>query len=376
MSAAVSKTSTEMTATDQLSTAIVGLEPDSATALRAAFESMFAQADEWVSRARGIVVTSEDDKRGMKFARESRLALREIRVNAEKTRKRLKEDSLRRGKAIDGVANVIKALIEPIEAHLLHQEQYGERAEAARRDALRGARADALRAYGADPSVYSDLGGMAEEVWEATLDSARLAHEAKLEAERQAEAVRVEAARIAHERREAERQEAILKEAERVERERLQAEENARLKREAEEREVAAKAERDRVEAERAAERAKARAEAEAREAEARKAREEKERIEAELAAEREAARKREEAESARLAAEKAAAEQADREREAARQAAELAPDREKLAAFAAQIRALVVPTLTTERGQAAGAKVADQLGRLAAWIEQTGAAL
>src|SRR5262249_42943564 len=159
-----------------------------------------------------IVVTDENDKRGMKLARDSRLALREIRVNAEKARKRLKEDSLRRGKAIDGIANVLKALIEPIEAHLLEQESFAERAELARRDTLKAARAQALVAYGADPIVDASLGEMPEDVWERTLETARLAQEAKREAERQAELVRVEAERIAAEKREAERQEAIRRE--------------------------------------------------------------------------------------------------------------------------------------------------------------------
>lgn len=362
--------------TDPMSTALAGLEPDSATMLRSAFETMFAQADEWCARARSIQITSVDQKREMKLARESRLALREIRVNADKERKRLKEDSVRRGKAIDGIANVLKALIEPIEAHLLEQETFAERAEEARRDALRDARTTALIAYGADPAAFVNLGAMAEETWELTIDNARAAHEAKIEAAKQAEIVRLEAERIAADRRKAEREAAAKAEAERVERERAQAEENARLKLEAAEREKAAKAEREAAAAERARSEEEARvareaAQAEARaakasaEAETRKAREEADRAAAELADAKRLEREREEAEAARAAAE-----------EAARKAAEIAPDREKLAAFASTLRALTIPTLTTERGQAAGAKVAEQIAKMAAWVEKTGAAL
>lgn len=380
MSAAVSTTTTETTAIAQLSTAIVGLEPSSATILRSTFEEMFAKADEWTARAREIVVTREDQKREMKLARESRLALREIRVNAEKARKRLKEDSIRQGKAIDGIANVLKALIEPIEAHLLEQESFADRAAEARRDALAAARAEALRAYGVDPSVFASLGEMTEESWNATLDGARVAHEAKAEAARKEAEIRREAERIAAEKREEERQAQVRAEAARVERERLQTEENARLRREAEEREAAAKAERDRLEAEKAQIESEARAAKEAAEAAARAAREEADRAAAALEAERQTARDREAAEVARVAAEKAAAEQADRDRkaaeDAAREAAELAPDREKLAALAATLRAIKLPTLTTKRGQAAGAKVADQLAKTIAWIERTGASI
>ena len=88
-------------ASTALARVVTDLDPAAAQSLRATFETMFAQADEWIARARDIRVTSEDQKREMKFARESRLALKDIRVNAEKTRKKLKEDSVRTGRAID-----------------------------------------------------------------------------------------------------------------------------------------------------------------------------------------------------------------------------------------------------------------------------------
>lgn len=333
--------------TDSLALAVAGLEPESALALRACFEEMFAGAEKWAASARLIKVTDVSQKREMKLARESRLALREIRVKAEHARKRLKEDSMRRGKAIDGIANVLKALIEPIEEHLLEQETFADRAEAARKDALRSAREETLRALGADPSVFANLGETSEETWLLTLDGAKAAAEAKVEAAKQAELVRVEAERIAAEKREAERVARVKAEAERVERERVQAEENARLRAEAAERDAAAKAAKadaDRIAAQQAAALAAAREEADA--------------------ASRELAR------VAAAEAEKAAADLA------ARQAAALAPDREKLAAFAAVLRALEIPTLTTPPGKAAAAKVAEQIAKMAAWVEKTGASL
>lgn len=407
---------TELATTDKFTTALSGLEPNSATALRANFETMFSKAEKWAASAALIHVTSVDQKREMKLARESRLALREIRCDAEKTRKRLKEDSVRSGKAIDGIANVIKALIEPIEEHLLEQETFAERAEAARKLALRDARTETLRALDADPSVYADLGAMAAEAWATALANAQAAHDSRIEAARQAEAVRVEAERIAAEKREAARLEAIRAEAERAERERAAAEENARLRREAAEREEAAKVERSRIEAERAAERAKAKAEADALEAAARVEREAAARVAAQAKAERDAAEKAQREETARreavaraereaieaearkaraeaarvateLAATKAAAERAERERVeadaaraaqevAAREAAALAPDREKLAAFAAALRAMTAPAMSTPKGTAAATKIAEQIEKMATWIEKTGASL
>lgn len=339
---------------DALAPVVTDLEPESALAIRGAFGALFDQAAEWTRRARAIRVTSLDQKREMKLARESRLAVRDIRINAEHARKRLKADIVRRGKAIDGAANIIKDLLEPIEIHLLEQETFAERHEQARKDALRAAREEALRALGTDPVAYANLGETDEETWAATLQTAKDAHAARIEAAKEAEAVRVEAERIVAEKREAARVAAAREKADRELAARAQAEENARLK-----------TEREAIEAKHAAERAAQREASERAEEEARKARAEKDRAEAELAAERAKADAERRAEEERQAA--AAAEA---------RAAELAPDREKLQAFAAVVRALPVPELATAAGLEARAKVVDQIARMAAWIEKTGGAL
>ncbi len=340
-------------AEDRLALAVTGLEPSSATTLRAAFETMFAQAEEWTTRAKGIVVTSVDQKREMKLARESRLALREIRVNAEHSRKRLKEDSLRQGKAIDGICSVLKALIEPIEAHLLEQETFAERAEAVRKDALRQARSETLRALGADPAVYADLGATDEATWVQTLENAQSAHDARIEAAKQAEAVRVEAERIAAENRSKAKAEAARVEAERVERERAAAEENARLRQEALEREAEAKADRER--------------EAAARAEDARLSRVEAERVASAARAERAELEEAQAAERARMKATLDA--QAEEQRLARVKAAEEAQARE--AAYAAD-REKVAAEQTRERGAAAA--VARELAETKAKAERLAA--
>lgn len=372
---------------DGLATAVQGLEPESALAIRSAFEEMFSSAETWAASARLIKVTSVDQKREMKMARESRLALKDIRVKAEHARKRLKEDSTRRGKAIDGIANVLKALIEPIEEHLLEQETFAERAETARKDALKSAREETLRALGADPSVYANLGETSEETWTLTLEAARAAKEAREEAAKQVELVRVEAERIAAEKRETERLARIQAEAERVARERAAAEENARLQAEKEELEAKAKAEREQAAAELSAVEAKAAAERDVAAVEAATAKATADRIAAEqnaaltaarvarAEAEAEAERVKAAADAERQAAERETKRKHDEDL-AARQAAALAPDREKLAAFASTLRALEIPTLTTPPGKAAAAKVADQIAKMAAWVEKTGASL
>ena len=49
------------------------------------------------------------------MAREGRLFLAQKRIDVEKARKALKEQSLRKGQAIDAIAKFLTSLIEPTE---------------------------------------------------------------------------------------------------------------------------------------------------------------------------------------------------------------------------------------------------------------------
>ena len=100
------------------------------------FQDYFAIAAEWDLKAKAIVVTDCSQKEDMEKARKGRLFLKEKRIAIEKRRKELKEDCLREGQAIDGIAKILKGLIEPIELYLEEQEKYVEiQQEAARRKA-------------------------------------------------------------------------------------------------------------------------------------------------------------------------------------------------------------------------------------------------
>jgi hypothetical protein len=90
------------------------------------FDEFTAIAGEWETKARSILVTNENQVADMELARVGRLALRDKRIKLEKTRKELKEQSLREGRTIDGIANELKALIEPIETYLEQQEKFVE----------------------------------------------------------------------------------------------------------------------------------------------------------------------------------------------------------------------------------------------------------
>lgn len=101
------------------------------------FSNYFEIADEWDKKAKMIVVTDEKQEADMQMARVGRLFLREKRLAIEKSRKELKEQSLREGKAIDGIANVLKALIVPIEEYLEKQEKFVEIREEQKKEQIR-----------------------------------------------------------------------------------------------------------------------------------------------------------------------------------------------------------------------------------------------
>lgn len=350
-----------------------GLEADSELAIQTTFAPLFAQAKDWEAKVATIHVTDVSQVREMKLARESRLALKEIRVIAEKNKKRLKEDSLRRGKAIDFVYNTFEGLVKPLEERLKEQEEFAIRQEAARKAKLKAEREEALRPFGVNTQFYQ-LGEMPESAWIDLFKSVIAADVAK-----KAEAAEAEARRIAKEKAEAE------------ERERIRVE-NERLKAEAAERERLAKIEAERIAAERAATEAAAKAEREEHEAEIarqqaearrivaeahEKARKDREAADAKAKAEREAAdakvraereaREKAEAEANRLRAIEEAKKAAEAE---ARRKAELAPDKEKLKSVAGIVRAIKVPAVSEGPAKIAADQIADQIVKFAAWIE------
>lgn len=347
--------------------------------LPAIWDGYRSELDRLTATARTLTVTDSSQKAEIAIASTTRKALKRLRCNVEDKRKELTEHHLRAQQTINAAAREIKAIIEPLEARLLEQEQFAERQEAARKAKLTVERFEAMAPFGIDLTCYK-LGEMTTEAFDALYENTALAAEAKMEAARKAEEERAAKAK-----------------ADAEERERMRLE-NERLKKEAEEREASARAERAeaerlRIEAEtkarleREALEAKARSEREAAEAEARKlrekaererkvaeekARKEREAIEAKAKAEREAleAKLRAEQDAAaagakveREAREKLEAEnrareekeEADRwEAEQERLRAERAPDKEKLVALKTAFSEIKFPALSTSPGKEA----------------------
>jgi colicin import membrane protein len=265
-----------------------GVEPQTATTLKESFLPFFEQAEEWKRKAEALVVTDATQVHDMKMARTARLALKEIRVNADKKRKELKEDSLRYGKAVQGVYNVIEFLIAPIEKHLQEQEDFVAIAEAKRKAELKASREMEIQPFAEFVALGLNFGEMTDEDYAKTLNGAKLQLQAKIEAEQKSEAEK-----IAKEKAEAEERERI-----RIENERLKAEAEAkerqlaeeRAKAEAERKAIEEKARKEKEEAEK-----KAQVERAKQDAILKAEREAKEKLEAELKAKAEACCKRQE---------------------------------------------------------------------------------
>lgn len=241
----------------------------------ATFQSMFQEAEKWRLQAMTIKVTDVSQLREMKLARESRLALKEVRGKVEANRKALKESIIRRGKAIDGIANVFKDFVVPIEEYLEDQEKFAEREEEKRLKAIAETRFSELQAIGFDSTGF-DLIVMDDSKYQAVL---RMAQQQKADREAQAEKQRLE-------EEEARRQHAIMEKERQKQVAKANAEAAEARKKEAEARRVAAeaqaeanrlkKAEQDRIAAEKRAEQDKIHAEQEARERAAKASDEEK----------------------------------------------------------------------------------------------------
>jgi hypothetical protein len=195
-----------------------GLEKSKVETVLNSFGKNFQEAKVTVEKAKSISVTSEDQKEEMLEARKIRLQLKDIRVNVENTRKELKEQSLREGKAIDGAANIIKALIIPVEEYLENQEKFAEIQETKRKAERLAQRIELLSPFVEDISFYS-LNDISDEAFKKLLDDSKKAFEAQKEAEKKAEQERIE-----QEKKEEKKRQRIKKE-------------NEKLKKEAEERE-------------------------------------------------------------------------------------------------------------------------------------------
>lgn len=169
------------------------LEENKVELLMKSFGGYFETARELAEKSKSIIVTKEDDVAGMNLARETRLKLRSIRVSMDKKRKLLKAQALRENRAIDGISNVIKALIVPVEEHLEKQEKFLEILQSERREKALQKRLLNLYPYSEnsqeiDREIVKD---MDDSVFDVYFRGVKKTHESKIEAEKKAKQQRI-----------------------------------------------------------------------------------------------------------------------------------------------------------------------------------------
>jgi hypothetical protein len=152
------------------------IEKSKADYIKEKFQDFTSTIEEWSDKANAIVVSDETQTEIMTQAREGRLLLKAKRIEVEKVRKSLKEQSLNEGRLIDSVAKYLTGLIEPAEKHLELQEKFIEINEQNKRIQLKIDRTKLLQPYKdvIDPdSIQLDL--ITEEAFTTILNGAKFA---------------------------------------------------------------------------------------------------------------------------------------------------------------------------------------------------------
>ena len=201
-------------------------------------------------------ITKELNAETITEARELRIIIRDNRTKGiEAWHKVNKEFYLRGGQFVDAIKKREIAENERMEDNLMQIEKHFENIEKEKQEKLHASRIELIKPYIEDVTGL-DFRTMQDDVFEAFLTAKKNSYEAKIEAEKKAEAERLEAERI---------------EKERIESQRI---ENERLKKEAAEAEAKAKKEREDAERKQREIEEKARLEREAIELKAKKERE------------------------------------------------------------------------------------------------------
>jgi len=230
-----------------------GLDPIQQKPLLDNFGDYFVQAHKLLAKSKGIQVTSESQIWEMTQARELRLSLKKIRVEADKTRVSLKEGYLRGGNAVQSIYNDIRDITEPEEERLREQERFVEIAKEKEKAELVLQRTRELNEFIEDTSTY-DLGNLSQGEYITLLAKIKKEYQQKIDEEKRVEQeqeiIRQENEEL---RKKQAEQEAVLskvqEEKEKLEREiQLKKEADEKLRLEEEQRVVKEKAEKEELE--------------------------------------------------------------------------------------------------------------------------------
>lgn len=318
---------------------------DVALALTAGLEKFFKDAESQKELIDAIIITKPDQISDMQKAREIRLKIKNKRLEARDIVKAEREkikfamaDFTLQDRLWLKAFQMLEATCDNLEGKCEEKEKFAERYEAEQKQMRYEDRVKQLFQYGTDPSIYN-LNDMDDEAFLKLLNNERLAFEARLRAEKEAE----------------EKRQAEIKAFE-LEQERIR-KENEQLRKEAEETKRLAAIEAEKLEKKLSAERA---AQQKILDAE-RKARES---IEAKIKADKEAQAQKEAAEKAQAEAVKQANEEAARKKL-------LAPDKEKLMELAQLIDQVTLPAVSSNEANSVIRATESMLTKVTIYIRE-----
>lgn len=186
------------------------MTPDTVSSLELTFGPLYARADDLMRQAALVKVTALDQLGHMQTAKTVRLQLRGLRGEIAAAHKTAKEDSLKKGRAIDLIKNTAVDAIGKAEDYLTEQENFKARHEAALRDGTRNERLKLLSHFtDLIPLPQTDVADLSTEDFGTLLAGTEARHSKEMERLKQeAEAKRQQeqADKIERERLEAENQ--------------------------------------------------------------------------------------------------------------------------------------------------------------------------
>lgn len=294
----------------------------------------FKDADEQKTIIDAIVVTKPEQKAEMQQAREIRLQIKNRRIEARDIvkveREKLKNamaDFTLQDKLWLKSFQMLEAVCDNLESKCEEKEKFAERWEAEQKQLKYEDRVKKLFPYGTDPSIYN-LTDMTDEAFDRLLDNEKLAYEARIKAEEEAEAKRIADAKAESDRHEAIRKENEALRAEAIKRDTQLAKERAEAQK-------------------------KLDAEKKAREA-----------IEAKSRAEKETQLAKERAEKAKADADRKDQEEANRKKL-------LAPDKEKLLELALMFDSLQLPAVSSKEAMSVIRATEEMVGKVSNYIRE-----
>ena len=122
-----------------------GAQPSKAKQIEGVFQPMVAMLKGFEAQYNEITSQKEITRDLCADAKRLRLDIAQVRIRAEKARKAEKEEYLRAGKAIDGVASILKYAVVDKEKKLEKIEKHFETLEAERIEKLRQSRPRIIR---------------------------------------------------------------------------------------------------------------------------------------------------------------------------------------------------------------------------------------